>query len=177
MGKFIPGQSGNPSGRPKGALNKITLASRALLEGEAEILTRKAIELAKAGNPVALRLCIQRLLPPLRRDRTINFTLPKMEGPQDLFKGIAAILEAVAQGEITPWEGSTLTTPDQAGIDGPDYRGINAMKSAKAEGQLGEPKTNPALPIWPPCLRDRPKIIWAGYHGPVPAGKSGWPSA
>jgi hypothetical protein len=40
--------------------------------------------------------------------------------------------------------------PDQAGIEGPDYRGINAMKSAKAEGQLGEPKTNPALPIWPP---------------------------
>ena len=34
MSKFISGQSGNPSGRPKGALNKITMATRALLEGE-----------------------------------------------------------------------------------------------------------------------------------------------
>ncbi len=41
MSKFIPGQSGNPSGRPKGALNKTTLASRALLDGEAEVLTAK----------------------------------------------------------------------------------------------------------------------------------------
>jgi hypothetical protein len=91
-------------------LNKTTLATQALLEEEAEALTRKAIELAKAGNPVALRLCLQRLLPPLRKDRTINFTLPKMEGPEDLFKGVAAILKAVAQGEITPQEGQTLTT-------------------------------------------------------------------
>jgi|SRR5208337_1814550 len=118
MGKFIPGQSGNPSGRPKGALNKTTLATRALLEGKAEILTRKAIELAKEGNPVALRLCLQRLLPPPPKDRTVNFTLPKMEGPQDLFKGIAAILEAVAQGEITPGEGQTLTTILETSLKG-----------------------------------------------------------
>jgi hypothetical protein len=118
MSKFIPGQSGNPSGRPKGALNKTTLATRALLEGEAEVLTRKAIELAKEGNPVALRLCLQRLLPPIRKDRTINFTLPTMEGPQDLFKGIAAILEAVAQGEITPQEGQTLTTILETSLKG-----------------------------------------------------------
>ncbi len=110
MGKFIPGQSGNPSGRPKGALNKTTLATRALLEGEAEALTRKAIELAKAGNPVALRLCLQRLLPPPPKDRTVNFTLPKLQGLYYLFDAIGAILEAVAQGEITPGEGQTITT-------------------------------------------------------------------
>ena len=31
MTKFKPGQSGNPSGRPKGALNKPTLATQVLL--------------------------------------------------------------------------------------------------------------------------------------------------
>ena len=36
MSKFKTGQSGNPGGRPKGALNKATLATQALLEGEAE---------------------------------------------------------------------------------------------------------------------------------------------
>ena len=30
MSKFKSGQSGNPSGRPKGALNKATLATQAL---------------------------------------------------------------------------------------------------------------------------------------------------
>jgi hypothetical protein len=109
MGKFKSGQSGNPSGRPKGALNKTTLATQALLDGEAEALTRKAVELAKDGNPVALRLCLERLLPP-RRDRPINFTLPKIERAEDLPKAMGAILEAVAQGEITPGEGQTLTT-------------------------------------------------------------------
>jgi hypothetical protein len=91
-------------------LNKTTLATQALLEEEAEALTRKAIELAKAGNPVALRLCLQRLLPPPPKDRTVNFTLPKQEGTYYLFNAIRAILEAVAQGEITPGEGQTVTT-------------------------------------------------------------------
>jgi len=86
MSKFKSGQSGNPSGRPKGSLNKATLTTQALLDGEAEAVTRKVVELAKEGNPVALRLCLERLLPP-RRDRPINFPLPKVEEAADLPKG------------------------------------------------------------------------------------------
>jgi hypothetical protein len=37
--RFLKGQSGNPSGRPRGARNKTTLAVEALLDGEAEALT------------------------------------------------------------------------------------------------------------------------------------------
>jgi hypothetical protein len=40
---FKKGQSGNPDGRPKGSRHKATLAAEALLDGEAEVLTRKAI--------------------------------------------------------------------------------------------------------------------------------------
>src|SRR3954465_9096925 len=47
---FGPGQSGNPNGRPQGSRNKTTLAVEALLDGEAEALTRKAVELAKNGD-------------------------------------------------------------------------------------------------------------------------------
>ena len=57
---FQKGQSGNPAGKPKGARNKATLAVEALLDGEAEELTRKAIELAKAGDIPALRICLDR---------------------------------------------------------------------------------------------------------------------
>ena len=108
MSKFKTGQSGNPGGRPKGALNKVTLATQALLDGEAEALTRRVVELAKDGNSMALRLCLERLLPP-RKDRPINFDLPPLEGAQDLPRALKAILDAVAQGEITPGEGQTLT--------------------------------------------------------------------
>jgi hypothetical protein len=127
MSKFKTGQSGNPGGRPKGSLNKATLASQALLDGEAEALTRKVVELAKEGHPVALRLCLERLLPP-RKDRPVNFTLPRIEGAEDLVKALGAILEAVARGEITPGEGQTLT----AMLDG--YR--KGLETADLEARV-----------------------------------------
>jgi len=105
---FVSGKSGNPQGRPKGALNKATLATQALLDGEAEALTRKAVELAQGGNVVALRLCLERLLPP-RKDRPITFPLPPIKEVEDLPKALGAVLQAVAQGEITPSEGQFLT--------------------------------------------------------------------
>src|SRR5215208_4970074 len=71
--RFKPG---NP-GKPKGARHKVTLAIEALLDGEAEALTRKAIELAKAGDLVALRLCLDRICPP-RKDWPVSFALPEL---------------------------------------------------------------------------------------------------
>jgi hypothetical protein len=59
-----PGQSGNPAGRPRGVRNKTTLAVEALLGDEAQTITRRAIELAKAGDRTALRLCLDRIEPP-----------------------------------------------------------------------------------------------------------------
>ena len=55
---FEKGRSGNPAGRPRGVPNKSTLAAQLLLQGEAEALTRKAVELALGGDPAALRLCL-----------------------------------------------------------------------------------------------------------------------
>jgi len=60
---FEKGRSGNPLRRRVGCRNKTTIAAAALLAGEAEGLTRKAVELALVGDPTALRLCIQRVLP------------------------------------------------------------------------------------------------------------------
>ena len=49
---FKPGKSGNPSGKPKGARNKTTVAMEKLLDDDAATITSKAIELAKNGTPV-----------------------------------------------------------------------------------------------------------------------------
>ena len=101
--KFKPG---NP-GRPNGSRNKVTQAVEALLDGDAEALTRKAIEKAKDGDMVALRLCLDRLCPP-RKDRHIELDLPKADTSSGVTKAHSAVLDAMAQGEITPDEANTI---------------------------------------------------------------------
>jgi hypothetical protein len=104
---FRPGQSGNTAGRPKGARNRATLLLEALLEGEAEEIGRKLIELAKQGDGRALKACLDRLLP-APRDRPVCFSLPPIDTAADVPKASAAILAAVAEGEITPSEAMKL---------------------------------------------------------------------
>ena len=106
-GKFRPGQSGNPAGRAKGTRTRATLAMEALLDGEAEALTRKAIEMALDGDGPAMRLCLDRLCPP-RRDRHVPFTLPPITCAADAVKASAALVAAVADGELTPSEAAYL---------------------------------------------------------------------
>lgn len=105
--KFAKGQSGNPAGRPKGARNKTTLAVEALLDGEAAKLTKKAIERALAGDVTALRLCLDRISPP-SRERRVSFTLPRLESADDLPDASAAIIHAVANGEVGLAEGEAI---------------------------------------------------------------------
>jgi hypothetical protein len=102
-GGFAPGQSGNPAGRAAGSRNKATLAIDALLDGEGEALTRKAIDLAKAGDMQALKLCMDRIVPP-RRDRPLAFALPPIASPGDAATAMGALLKATADGELTPLE-------------------------------------------------------------------------
>lgn len=54
-GRFKPGQSGNPAGKPKGARNKATMLIEELLDGEANAIGRKAVEMAKNGDTTAIR--------------------------------------------------------------------------------------------------------------------------
>ena len=105
--RFKPGQSGNPRGRPPGARNRATLAAEALLDGEAETITRKCVTMALAGDPTALRLCLSRILP-ARRDREIVLDLERLRGSKDALRAIETILRAVADGKITPSEGQAV---------------------------------------------------------------------
>ena len=82
-------------------------AAEELLDGEAEALTRKAIDLALNGDPMALRLCLERILPPLK-ERPVDIVLPVLTGPKDAVAVSAALLAAVAAGEIAPGEASVV---------------------------------------------------------------------
>ena len=119
---FEKGRSGNPSGRRPGSCNKATLAAAALLAGESEALTRKAVELALAGDPTAMRLCIERLLPPCR-ERTVKFALPPIESVSDVSAAMRAVTAALARGNITPGEAATI-----AGVVEAFARAIDATR-------------------------------------------------
>ena len=106
-GRFQPGQSGNPNGRPRGSRNVTTRLVETLLEGEAEELTRKAIELAKGGDAPVLRMVLERIAP-ARKDSPITFDLPPIDTAADAKLASTAILTAVAHGDITPGEGAAV---------------------------------------------------------------------
>src|SRR6516164_1545105 len=80
--QFQKGQSGNPAGRPRGSRNKTTVVMQDLLEGEAEAIARKAIEMAKDGDMAAIRVCMDRLAS-IRRKDPVAFELPPVDKARD----------------------------------------------------------------------------------------------
>jgi hypothetical protein len=104
---FAPGQSGNPLGRPRGARNKATIMAEALLDDQAEGIIHKVIEKAMEGDTTALRLCLERLLPP-RRDRSVGFELPPIGSAGDVLKASSSILAACADGALSPSEAAEI---------------------------------------------------------------------
>ncbi|WP_417729140.1 DUF5681 domain-containing protein [Roseovarius sp.] len=102
-GTFAPG---NP-GKPKGSRHRATQAIQELLDKDGEALTRKAVEMALAGDTTALRLCLERIAP-ARKDAPVKFDLPPMESAQDATEAAQAVLQAVSEGELTPLEGASV---------------------------------------------------------------------
>jgi hypothetical protein len=101
---YKKGHSGNPSGRPKGIADKRT-ALRALLIPHAQALIEKTVELAKSGDTTALRLCLERILAPMRaKDEAVAIE----QGGNTLTERAQAIVSASLTGQISPSEAATL---------------------------------------------------------------------
>ena len=104
---FTKGVSGNPAGKPPGTRNRTTLAVQELLDGEAEKLTRKCVQLALRGDSTALRLCMERLAPALK-DRAINFPIRPPASAREINNTLAKVAQAVGAGTLTPAEGNSI---------------------------------------------------------------------
>ncbi|HYA40879.1 MAG TPA: DUF5681 domain-containing protein [Syntrophobacteraceae bacterium] len=107
-GRFKKGRSGNPAGKPQGARNRSTAIAQSLLDGEAEALVRKVVELALEGDPVCLRICLERLVAP-KKDAPVRIDIPEIGAVADLPKLISAVTQALSQGLITPMQARALT--------------------------------------------------------------------
>src|SRR6516165_11928245 len=97
-----PFQPGN-SGRPLGSKNKTTRLVEQLVEGDAEKLSRKMLELAKKGNVRCLEYCLDRLLPK-RSGRPLDLQLPAINSVQDLIAAMTTVTTAVNNGDLTAEE-------------------------------------------------------------------------
>jgi hypothetical protein len=108
-GTFQPGQSGNPAGKPKGTRHVATRLAEALIDGRAKELVDKAVDMALAGDPTAMRIVMDRLCPP-RRERSVSLDMPSIQSAADLITAAAALTDATASGDITPGEAASLST-------------------------------------------------------------------
>jgi len=102
--KFQPGESGNPDGRPKGSKDKRT-QYRELFEPHADDLIQKVIDMAIAGDTTCLKMCIDRLVSPIRA-KNATVTLDDIEGT--LTEKGEKIIAAMGNGEVTPSDASSM---------------------------------------------------------------------
>ncbi|TFI56293.1 hypothetical protein E2493_20920 [Sphingomonas parva] len=102
-GQFLPGQSGNPAGRPRGARNKASVLGDLIDAEVKETIVIKVVARALAGEWPALRACFTRLVP-RPREAPVAIDLPPVASALDVAEAGTALIAAVAAGEVTPRE-------------------------------------------------------------------------
>ena len=102
-GRWKPGESGNPAGKPKGS-GTIQKMRAALSEAIPDV-TEALLEKARDGDVAAARLLLERVFPPARPEELPRaFDLPA----GTLTEQGKALLDLVATGEISPSQGAQL---------------------------------------------------------------------
>jgi hypothetical protein len=109
MQRGIPFKPGNKfgHGRPKGSKNRATLEREALLEEFGPAITKKCVSEALKGNNTALRLCMERIVPPAKPSNPV-FKLPPIRSAADLLLASASVLKAMGAGDLSPQEGESF---------------------------------------------------------------------
>ncbi|PSJ37733.1 DUF5681 domain-containing protein [Allosphingosinicella deserti] len=159
-GQFLPGRSGNPAGRPRGARNKASRLREMLDDGEDNAIVRAVVDRALAGEWPALRACFTRLMPPAK-DVPVDIDLPDIASAADVAHAGSALIAAVAAGEVTPIEAQhvmkllarqlTFVQADERRSSAP---GADASASKPAAGRTTY-RTAPPAPAAPaadPCI-------------------------
>jgi hypothetical protein len=152
VGRFAPGVSGNPKGRPNGSRNHATVLREALSEGDAEGLAKIAISLALAGDKALVRFLLSRVWP-AARGREIELALP--EGREASPRAVLeATIRAVADGEVTVEEAAAIGRLAQAEARLGQRRPVSGLYSqAKQEATHSGSAAKPAVGAPQPVRR------------------------
>jgi hypothetical protein len=134
-GRFVPGQSGNPSGKAPGTRNRATLLRAALDSEEGPAMARIIIDKALAGDVVTAKFCISRL-EPKPRSLGIEIDLPEGARARDIVAGFDATMRAMAKGEITPEEALQVTRVLDGRRKAIEAAAREAERKARADEEL-----------------------------------------
>jgi hypothetical protein len=103
---FQKGVSGNPAGRDPGSRNKRTIAAEEKLLARADDLVDDLVDRALRGEPAAMRLCAERVLPV--RGRPLPIDLPPIRHLDDAQKAAGVIVTALKEGALSAREAVDL---------------------------------------------------------------------
>jgi hypothetical protein len=108
MGTGRPFQRGNTAGkgRPPGSCNRKTIFQETLEKDGEKIIEKIKLRALKA-DPMAMRLCMERLVP-LAKEANARFQLPGVRTAAELTGAISAVTEAVSEGELSAQEGESV---------------------------------------------------------------------
>ena len=160
MARFVKGQSGNPAGKPAGTRNRVTVMCTDLLGDDAAAVMAKCITLAKKGDAVALRLCVERLVPVrASRDRSVVVDdLPDVSKAADLVAAAALVIARAAAGEMSLSEAKEflgLISAQRALIETQDL----AVRLEVLEGQQASDAGAPAPAAMADLVRRVRRIV------------------
>jgi hypothetical protein len=140
-----PFRAGN-AGRPPGSKNKSTQLLEQLVEGEAELLVQKLLELAKAGDVTCLRMLLDRLWP-ARKGQPVKVLMPPINSPQDVLPAVASSWSEVREGRLTPDEANSLSTVVDRTIQAIELRDISSRIAALEQARAkSSENNNPSTP-------------------------------
>lgn len=108
MPRFQKGQAPGP-GRPPGSLNKSTLLLDQLASEATEKVVLAVQEQAEEGNMYAAAILLARTWP-RRRGRPVQLDLPSVADTGGLVAAQAAVIAAMAKGEISPDEAASVAS-------------------------------------------------------------------
>src|ERR1700758_4973621 len=174
-GRFLRGVSGNPGGRPKGALNRTTLAAMAPLDSGAEMLTQRAIEAARGGDMTALKLVLDRIIPPRRRP-IVQIDLDDLYELSDAVAAHRRVIQAAIDGGLSLDEAERLANLVKEHIEKWDiwaleYRAqryLNALFFKWAESEIKLRGYNDPMPT----NAQLSSVLQAWELSPVPEDKN-----
>ena len=106
MGKFKAGQSGNPAGKPKGTIHKVTQLRDALLDDVPALLERTK-QAALEGDMTAMKILLDRTVPTLKPGQATVY-LPELDVDMPVHQKASIITDAVVTGDIPAESGLSL---------------------------------------------------------------------
>jgi hypothetical protein len=136
MPRYLKGKPPGP-GRPPGSRNKATVVLEEIGQEAVGDVIRMVGEKATGGDLRAAAILLARAWP-TARGRRVSLDLPAVESAANLVQAQAAVVAAVAAGEISPEEAASLSIlleGQRRAIETLDHdKRIQALERKKAEG-------------------------------------------